>query len=134
MKQQRAPHSLEGTTLLITGAAGGIGTAATKLCSGLGAQLVLTDLHVSDALRLLADSLPGVQAVQACDVTQRQQVEDLVASHPNLSALIDTGMVPCFPWCIFHVRRHFGRQWRDFDALKDRTLGHTLQALNSKPR
>ena len=95
MKAPRATHSLEGTTLLITGAAGGIGTAAAKLCSGLGAQLVLTDLHVTDALRLLADSLPGVQAVQACDVTQRQQVEDLVSRHPNLSALIDTsGICP----------------------------------------
>ena len=95
MLTARPPHSLEGTRLLITGAAGGIGSASARLCSELGARLILTDLHITPELDRLASSLKGVEAVQACDVTQRTQVEALVRSQGAVSALIDTaGICP----------------------------------------
>ncbi|MBU3652723.1 MAG: SDR family oxidoreductase [Limnohabitans sp.] len=95
MTHAQPPHSLAGTRLLITGAAGGVGLATARLCAGLGAELILTDLHISPALQSLADSLPHVRAVQACDVSQRLQVEALVNAHPEISALIDTaGICP----------------------------------------
>lgn len=39
------PFSLEGKTILITGAAGGIGRATALECSKLGATLILTDIN-----------------------------------------------------------------------------------------
>jgi 3-oxoacyl-[acyl-carrier protein] reductase len=89
------PHSLAGTRLLITGAAGGVGLACARLCGDLGAELILTDLQITPPLTALADTLPRVLAVQACDVSQRQQVEALVGQHSAISALIDTaGICP----------------------------------------
>lgn len=86
-------HSLAGTRLLITGAAGGIGLAAARLCSDLGAELILTDLQITPALQSLADTLPRVRAIKACDVTQRTAVEALVHEHDDISALVDTAGV-----------------------------------------
>lgn len=95
MDAQRPPHDLQGTLVLITGAAGGIGSATAKLCSGLGARLILTDLQITPELARLASDLPGVQSLQACDVTQRDAVESLVQAQPGISALIDTaGICP----------------------------------------
>ena len=44
------PFSLEGKTILVTGAASGIGKATAKLCAESGAHLVLLDLN-DDGLR-----------------------------------------------------------------------------------
>lgn len=94
MRVKAPPHSLSGIQLLITGAGGGIGSATAKLCSDLGASLVLTDLHITPALKNLASTL-RVDAVYACDVTQRDQVEALCKQHLDTNALIDTaGICP----------------------------------------
>ena len=87
---------LSHTHLLITGAAGGIGSATARLCSQLGARLVLTDIEQNQsALEQLAHSLKGQVAVECCDVTQRAQVEALVTRHDPLTALADTaGICP----------------------------------------
>ena len=39
------PFSLEGKTILVTGAAGGIGRATAIECAQLGACLILTDIN-----------------------------------------------------------------------------------------
>ena len=44
------PFSLAGKTILITGAAGGIGSAVARTCIKLGARVVLTDIR-EDALQ-----------------------------------------------------------------------------------
>ena len=40
------PFSLVGKTILVTGAAGGIGRATSVECAKLGATLILTDINV----------------------------------------------------------------------------------------
>ena len=44
------PFSLVGKTILVTGAAGGIGRATSVECAKLGATLILTDINVEGAL------------------------------------------------------------------------------------
>lgn len=55
------PFSLEGKTILITGGAGGIGTAVAKACADLGATIVLTDIR-EDALADALASLPSLHS------------------------------------------------------------------------
>jgi NAD(P)-dependent dehydrogenase (short-subunit alcohol dehydrogenase family) len=63
--------SLAGRRILLTGAAGGIGTATARACAAMGAQLVLADVVAMDTLtaELEADGC-AVEAVQ-CDVSSR---------------------------------------------------------------
>ena len=83
------------TRLLVTGAAGGIGSATARLCSQFGATLVLSDVGNRVRLEELAQQLQGVAAVETCDVTDRAAVEALVQRHGPFTALADTaGICP----------------------------------------
>src|SRR3546814_20088490 len=44
-RKMTMPFSLQGKTVLITGAAGGIGSETARVCADLGASLVLADLQ-----------------------------------------------------------------------------------------
>lgn len=44
------PYALEGKTILITGAAGGIGSETARVCAEQGAALVLADREAPEAL------------------------------------------------------------------------------------
>ena len=52
------PFTLEGKTILITGGAGGIGSATARACVEMGARVVLTDIR-EDALKSVIESLPA---------------------------------------------------------------------------
>ena len=66
---------LKERVVLITGAAGGIGTATARRLAAEGARLVLADLDAS-AVRKLADELGG-EAVTA-DVTRASDIETMI--------------------------------------------------------
>ncbi len=86
---------LTGTRILITGAAGGIGSATARLCNQLGATLVLSDFGQREKLEALAHDLKGVTAVESCDVTDRVAVEAMIKRHGPFTALADTaGICP----------------------------------------
>jgi NAD(P)-dependent dehydrogenase (short-subunit alcohol dehydrogenase family) len=58
---------MQGQRVLITGAAGGIGSETAKLCSELGAITILTDIaSVTKKLEVLAASLKNVEALHKC--------------------------------------------------------------------
>jgi NAD(P)-dependent dehydrogenase (short-subunit alcohol dehydrogenase family) len=46
-----SPFDLTGKRILISGAAGGIGSATARLCAEQGAQLVLIDIVSADIIR-----------------------------------------------------------------------------------
>ena len=66
---------LDGRTVLITGAARGIGAAAARRLAAEGARLVLADVNAEGAEKLAAQ-LGGVAV--AADVTRRDDVERMV--------------------------------------------------------
>lgn len=68
---------LSGRTILITGAAGGLGTALAEACAAAGARLVLADLD-----------LPGVQALAARVGGQAAAVD--LGDPASISALADS--------------------------------------------
>ena len=86
------PFSLSGKTILITGGAGGIGSATAVTCASLGARVVLTDIRedaLTNTLALLPASLSGEkhQAFVA-DLTDENQINSLVDFCPVLDGLV----------------------------------------------
>jgi len=69
---------LDGTVVLITGAAGGIGAATARRLVRRGARVVLVDLDDAAVAALAAELGPGALAV-AADVRELAPLEDAVA-------------------------------------------------------
>jgi NAD(P)-dependent dehydrogenase (short-subunit alcohol dehydrogenase family) len=83
-------HDMSGTTVVITGAGGGVGSAAARRFAAAGATLVLGDL---DGVRLeeLAGELAAVTTVHAvvCDVSSVTDVENLMVEAVETGGGID---------------------------------------------
>lgn len=83
---------LQGKTILITGGAGGIGSATAETCIDLGARVVLTDIR-EDALKAILASLPESQSGEpnlcfTADLTDADQLAGLVDFCPALDGLV----------------------------------------------
>lgn len=82
------PYSLEGKTILVTGAAGGIGKATAVECSKLGAKLLLTDINEA-GLRESLNALSGEgNRYFTTDMTNQEALEALVSSIPQIDGLV----------------------------------------------
>ena len=86
------PFALTGKTVLITGGAGGIGSAVAKTCVQLGARVVLTDIR-EDALNVTLASLSelGTGKPNLCftaDLTDADQLAALVDFCPLLDGVV----------------------------------------------
>ena len=86
------PFTLEGKTILITGGAGGIGSATARACLAMGARVVLTDIR-EDALKSVIESLPapscgGENQYFTADLTNPEELDALVAFCPSLDGLV----------------------------------------------
>ena len=98
-RDMTAPYDLSGMRILLTGAAGGIGSATARLCASLGAEMVLTDA-VPDGGMLAELARDGRRHVfETCDVRSRPAVEAFCARHLPLDALIlNAGVFPEEDW------------------------------------
>ena len=86
------PFSLKGKNILITGGAGGIGTAAARICIQLGARAILTDIR-EQALQATLASLPESQMGEpnlcfTADLTDAEQLAALVDFCPVIDGLV----------------------------------------------
>jgi 3-oxoacyl-[acyl-carrier protein] reductase len=68
---------LTGTTALVTGASGGIGSAIAAALAGQGAKVALSGTR-EDALKAVAATLPGDPVILPCDLGEKDQVEALI--------------------------------------------------------
>lgn len=84
----------EGRTALVTGGSVGIGRAFAERAAKEGAQVIVTDLHLSEA-EGTARALPGTarHAALALDVTDdgsvRQAIDQAVTDHGHLDVLVN---------------------------------------------
>lgn len=95
------PFSLEGKTILITGAAGGIGSETARVLVGLGARLVLTDIR-EEPLQNVLGSLPpvpnGNHIAIPSDLTDETSLKALVENCPSLDGLVcNAGVMRLIP-------------------------------------
>lgn len=82
------PYSLEGKTVLVTGASSGIGRATAIECSKLGAKVVITARH-EERLKETLSALEGDgHQLILCEMTSDDDLTTLVETVPMLDGLV----------------------------------------------
>lgn len=82
------PFSLEGKTILVTGASSGIGRATAIACSRQGGRVIITGRN-EERLLQTQDMLSGEGHVPVkCDLTQETDIELLVGSIDKLDGIV----------------------------------------------
>lgn len=85
------PFSLDGKTILVTGAGGGIGRATAIACSKMGATLVVTDINaetLSETLSMLDNDGERSHQMITADLTDNSALDQLVADMPALDGVV----------------------------------------------
>lgn len=83
------PFSLEGKTILVTGASSGIGRATAIACSQMGATVVVTGRN-EQRLQETFDALEGDGHLQiVADIASDEQIDALVEQLPTLHGLVN---------------------------------------------
>jgi NAD(P)-dependent dehydrogenase (short-subunit alcohol dehydrogenase family) len=92
------PFSLEGKTILVTGASSGIGRATAIECSKLGASLVITARN-ENRLRETMEQLNGDNhQMIICDLSDMDCVSNLIEKLPELDGIVNNaGMNKMLP-------------------------------------
>lgn len=88
------PFSLEGKTILITGAAGGIGRATAIECAKLGASLILTDIN-EDGLKAMLEQLENQELHRyvVANLTVDEEIDKLVGEIDKLDGFVSNAGV-----------------------------------------
>ena len=82
------PFSLEGKTILVTGAAGGIGRATSIECAKLGANLILTDINEAGLQETIGLLEGDNHSYKVVNLTSQEALDEMVASLPNLDGFV----------------------------------------------
>lgn len=87
------PFSLEGKTILVTGAAGGIGRATSLECAKLGATLVLTDINEAGLQETLTQLEGDGHRYVVANLTSEDALDALVSDLPELDGFVSNAGV-----------------------------------------
>lgn len=82
------PFNVEGKTILITGAASGIGRATACLCAEMGAKVILVDLNEDGLERTKAEMPNGASEAYALDLTDFEKLQEMVSKLPKLDGVV----------------------------------------------
>lgn len=83
-----SPFVVEGKSILVTGAASGIGKATALLCSKMGAKVTITDLN-EEQLKATFDSLEGDgHQMVVANLTDNDDLQRLVDVLPKLEGVV----------------------------------------------
>ena len=83
------PFSLEGKTILITGASSGIGRVAAIECSKMGAKLIITARNAERLQETLSQLEGDGHQMLLCDLSDSNAINELVDSMPEINALVN---------------------------------------------
>jgi NAD(P)-dependent dehydrogenase (short-subunit alcohol dehydrogenase family) len=87
---------LTGKTVLVTGAAGGIGAATAQLCAQHGARLVLVDILSRDEIAARVGDTASSAEIFSLNTSRRSDVEAMAAQVGSIYGLIDTAAIAPF--------------------------------------
>ena len=82
------PFSLEGKTILVTGASSGIGKTTAVECSKMGAKLVITGRNEERLNETLGELEGEGHLALIGDLTSSEDIKNLVASMPELDGIV----------------------------------------------
>lgn len=83
------PYSLEGKTILITGASSGIGKAAALECSKMGAKVIITARNEAKLIRVMNELEGDGHQMYICDLSNEADIDKMVTELPELQGLIN---------------------------------------------
>lgn len=93
------PFSLEGKTILVTGASSGIGRGVAVTCSKMGATVIINGRNVSKLQETLTFMEAGESQMMSGDLTDENALSSLVASLPKLDGVVHCAgigqRIPC---------------------------------------
>lgn len=82
------PFSLQGKTVLVTGASSGIGRAIATACSQMGATIVATGRNIQK-LEVTKEALEGEEnQLIPADLTKAEDIKNLAAQTPKLDGIV----------------------------------------------
>lgn len=82
------PFSLQGKTVLVTGASSGIGQAIAVACSRMGATIVATGRNIQK-LEITKEALEGeMNLVISADLTKADDIKNLAVQTPKLDGIV----------------------------------------------
>ena len=82
------PFSLEGKTILVTGASSGIGRGIAVACSKIGATIILSGRNQMKLSASLVQLVEGNHRIIAADLTNRDSVSRMIAELPVLDGVV----------------------------------------------
>lgn len=82
------PYSLEGKTVLVTGASSGIGQAVAIECSKLGAQVIITARNEKRLNETLNQMEGNGHQLFSCDLSDLEEVRSLVSNIQHIDGLV----------------------------------------------
>lgn len=82
------PFSLQGKTVLVTGASSGIGRAIATACSKMGANVVATGRNSQKLATTLLALEGGENQMIAADLTKTDDIKSLVSQLPKLDGVV----------------------------------------------
>ena len=83
------PFSLEGKTILITGASSGIGRAAAIECSKMSAKLIITARNAERLQETLSQLEGEWYQMLLCDLSDSSAINEMVDQLPEINALVN---------------------------------------------
>jgi len=104
------PYSLEGKTILITGASSGIGRATAIECANLGARLVLTGRNEKRLTETLQSLVGEGHIVIVADLLVQNDLERLVNQMPKVDGIVNNAGVASYKLLSFYKQS-------DMDAI-----------------
>lgn len=84
-----SPFSLEGKTILVTGASSGIGRAAAIECSKMGAKVIITARNEERLSQTLSELEGGGHQMFLCDLNNEEAIDKMVGDLPELQGLVN---------------------------------------------
>ena len=83
------PYSLEGKTILITGASSGIGKATAIECSKMGANVIISARNEAKLIQVMTELEGEGHQMFLCDLSKETDIDKMVSELPDVQGVIN---------------------------------------------